>query len=504
MENRIDLPEASIGWLLYKERFFVLFVTRFSSFSAGVLWMSYSTIVNHASIYYNVNVDLINFLPISVLICSILFSIVAMYTLDKQNLKLGLRLGCSLIVFGYLLRIMPEFHSFFYDKRYLFSLFGHCFVGFGLPFVIFTPSKVAEHWFSDSQRLTVTTIVSVSYLSGLLFSDLLNERILSKGFNISEVTIFIGIPSLISLVLCFCLRRSKPRTPPSGISAIICFRPFFPSLVQLIKQDVFIILMVYIGIVIGSFLSTILIVQQLVKVNLKKIVFCGEFAAFYTVGGLLGALLSSLFARKIKNVVLVVKVLVCGHAICSTLQFLVLRYQIPTIDNYYWEILILVVSGCTGFFVYTIIPFGLDLGSNCSFPNCTEAASNGLLLISGQLFGLILTLLMRALAHPVCFVFSNTDKVTKFNSLTINENNLIRRFNQSLYIHDNLLDCPPEEKGFDYSISLMIQTIIIVLAGSFFVSFFDIEYNRMNINRRFNVDRILSIEEVEDSDTLYS
>ena len=54
-------------------------------------------------------------------------------------------------------------------------------------------------------------------------------------------------------------------------------------------------------------------------------------------------------------------------------------------------------------------------------------------------------------------------------------------------------------------VSLMIQTIIIVFAGSLFIAFFDTEFRRMNNNRRFNVNRILSIEEVqEDSDTLYS
>ena len=51
----------------------------------------------------------------------------------------------------------------------------------------------------------------------------------------------------------------------------------------------------------------------------------------------------------------------------------------------------------------------------------------------------------------------------------------------------------------------MVQTIIIVLAGSFFIGFFQSEYRRMNNSRRFNVERILSIEEItENSDTLYS
>lgn len=204
--------------------------------------------------------------------------------------------------------------------------------------------------------------------------------------------------------------------------------------------------MIYIGIVMGSFLSTVLIVQELVKVNLKKVVFCGEFASFYTVGGLLGALIGSLLARKIRNVVLVMKILVCGHSIASVLLFLVLRYQLPTVNDYCWEVLILIVSGCTGFFVYTIIPFGLDIGSDCSFPNCTEAASNGLLLISGQLFGLILTLLMRGLANKVCIC----PEYDNYNSLRIIETTITDSKNQTLFINSDDV-CPPNCVGFDYS-----------------------------------------------------
>ena len=54
------------------------------------------------------------------------------------------------------------------------------------------------------------------------------------------------------------------------------------------------------------------------------------------------------------------------------------------------------------------------------------------------------------------------------------------------------------------SVSLMVQTILIVLAGSLFIMFFNSEYRRMTNSRRFNVNRILAIEEVDDSDTLYS
>ena len=143
------------------------------------------------------------------------------------------------------------------------------------------------------------------------------------------------------------------------------------------------------------------------------------------------------------------KVLVCGHSIASVLLFLVLKYKLPSIDSYYWEILILINSGCTGFFVYTIIPLGLDLGSSCSFPNCTESSSNGLLIISGQAFGLLLTLIMRTLAKKVCAC----PEENKFGILRVP--NFVLSSNQNFtFINSDLDDCPKNCIGYDYTSKL--------------------------------------------------
>lgn len=193
----------------------------------------------------------------------------------------------------------------------------------------------------------------------------------------------------------------------------------------------------------------------MVKVNLTTIIFCGLFASCYIGGGLFGALLSSLFTKKIQNVVLIMKILVFGHSIASVLLYLVLKYQL--LDPYYWEILILINSSCVGFFVYTIIPLGLDLGSSCSFPNCTESSSNGLLIISGQTFGLLLTLIMRELAKKVCIC--STNEHYRFGILREPTENLISNKNQSFLIDSNdpFADCPKNCIGYDYSSKFILK-----------------------------------------------
>lgn len=199
--------------------------------------------------------------------------------------------------------------------------------------------------------------------------------------------------------------------------------------------------------------------------NLNNIVFCGEFASFYIGGGLLGALLSSLFTKRINNVVLVMKVLVCGHSVASVLLFLVLKYRLSSVDSFYWEILVLIISGCTGFFVYTIIPLGLDLGSSCSFPNCTESSSNGLLIINGQALGLVLTLLMRALARRVCYCPEEQPKVGMLQLHQFDLDNHLSNGNQTdidpKYELDN---CPVNCLYYDYTSEFFGRNVVDELA----------------------------------------
>ena len=148
------------------------------------------------------------------------------------------------------------------------------------------------------------------------------------------------------------------------------------------------------------------------------------------------------------------KVLVCGHSVASVLLFLVLKYQLSSVDPFYWEVLVLINSGCTGFFVYTIIPLGLDLGSSCSFPNCTESSSNGLLIISGQALGLVLTLLMRALARKVCIPLEEEGQKVGMLGMRAFEY-YQSNANHTSIDSDSVLDnCPANRVDYDYTSEL--------------------------------------------------
>ena len=73
-----------------------------------------------------------------------------------------------------------------------------------------------------------------------------------------------------------------------------------------------------------------------------------------------------------------------------------------------------------------VIPIGLDLASDCSFPDCTEAAANGLLLLSGHVQSLLFIGIMQAFSSTVvyCKGFDGVGKIEKSNVVLDKHNSL--------------------------------------------------------------------------------
>lgn len=158
-------------------------------------------------------------------------------------------------------------------------------------------------------------------------------------------------------------------------------------------------LLAYTGAAIGSIFSMLTITRELVMAN--SIYFCGLFGAVLIGSGMAGTLLATLLARRMQNIVLVEKLAVACHCICLSLLYLALNYRVELPGMLTANQLLLLLSALNGFFGFMVIPLGLDLASDCSFPNCTEAASNGLLLISGYLQSLLYIGVMRVFSRQV-------------------------------------------------------------------------------------------------------
>lgn len=93
---------------------------------------------------------------------------------------------------GYFLRAIPVLLNTSANFKFYLALCGHFLLGFGIPFISFTPSKVALLWFSEQQSLIAITMISMGNLIGLMVSYLLVENLLRLGYDIGQqvITLF--------------------------------------------------------------------------------------------------------------------------------------------------------------------------------------------------------------------------------------------------------------------------------------------------------------------------
>jgi hypothetical protein len=204
--------------------------------------------------------------------------------------------------------------------------------------------------------------------------------------------------------------------------------------IQLLNQTPFIVLLAYIGSAIGSVFSMLSITRRLVMENSPY--FCGLFGAVLIGSGIVGTCVALLLVRKVYELVLVQKIAVAGHCISISLLYLAINYHHQPVrtDLIGWsvfsfdsEITLLILSAFTGFFGHMVIPIGLDLAGDCSFPNNTQAASNGLLLVSGYVQSLLFAGIMQAFSSQVvhCKGYKDSGLLPHSSTMLPNKHNLL-------------------------------------------------------------------------------
>lgn len=243
--NECLVVEFDQRWRTYKSRWFVLFVVTFANIAGGMVselldeatcltnsvqvWIALGHTDDEAKVYYSISGREIDVFAFMFLVTVVVLGPVAMWTLDHKGLKFGLRIGAALLFAGMLVRGTATSLAGAIGHRasFVVSVIGQVIAGCGQPFVQFTPSKVAESWFSDSQRLMATTAVGMSTPVGLAIGSITPPLIVD--FNVQRIellTWLLAVPCAVSTALVMSLRRSRPPSPPSMNALITSKRPF--------------------------------------------------------------------------------------------------------------------------------------------------------------------------------------------------------------------------------------------------------------------------------------
>uniref|UniRef100_A0A803XX09 FLVCR choline and heme transporter 1 n=1 Tax=Meleagris gallopavo TaxID=9103 RepID=A0A803XX09_MELGA len=207
--------------------------------------------------------------------------------------------------------------------------------------------------------------------------------------NISIMFYGTAIVSTLLFFLTGVVFEEKPKYPPSHSQAVLQAMPpedysYKQSIINLIKNVPFVLLLISYGIMTGTFYSVSTLLNQMIVTHYEgEEVNAGRIGLTLVVAGMVGSIICGLwldYTKTYKQTTLIVYIL-------SFIGMVVFTF---TLDLGYL-IVVFVTGGVLGFFMTGYLPLGFEFAVEITYPE-SEGTSSGLLNASAQIFGIVFTL----------------------------------------------------------------------------------------------------------------
>ncbi|XP_053735705.1 solute carrier family 49 member A3 [Synchiropus splendidus] len=374
---------------VYKRRWFVLLLLCLLNCSNGTIWLTFAPVADQSAQFLGVTSEQINWLSLVFMVVAIPVSFGTTWMLETLGLRFTLILGAWLNMLGGFVRVIgavwPSFPV---------VMSGQTLGALAQPLIIFTPTKLAAHWFPDHQRATANMIASMSNPLGILLANIVSPLVAGRPQQIPPLLLVYAVPTgLICFLTTFGLRSSVPPTPPSVSAELSCSEPFLSGLKLLLKNRSYLVLLVAIGSGLAVFTCVSSLLEQILCVHGYSDDFAGLCGALLIVSGIVGAGLLGFYVDRTKNFIEATKINMSFTAL-SGIAFSVVSL-LPQ-----QKVAIAAVCSLFGFFGFSIYPVAMELSVECSYP-VGEATSTGLIFISGQILSVLYMVLLQGLTKPI-------------------------------------------------------------------------------------------------------
>ena len=364
---------------VYGYRWFVL-----AAFMAAILvnqlaWITFAPITGVAAGYYGVSDLSIALLSMSFMIVYLFVSIPASWTIDTYGFRVGVGIGAALTgVFG-LLRGLG-------GSNYTVVLVAQIGVAVGQPFILNALTKVAARWYPLRERATATGLGTLAMYLGIVLGLALTPVLVLRSSIPAMLTAY-GVAALLAGIAFLVLSRERPPTPanPPGQEERSLV---FDGLRHMLRMREFILLMVIFFFGLGVFNSVTTWIEDILRQRGFSILQAGVVGGLMVFGGILGAvilpLLSDHYRRRVPFIVLAL--------IAATLGLVGITFAVS-------YAVLLLSAFVMGFFLLSAGPIGFQYGAEITYP-APEGTSNGMLLLMGQISGILFILGMDSLKDP--------------------------------------------------------------------------------------------------------
>jgi len=364
---------------VYGYRWVVLLAFMFVVAINQLLWITFAPITGSAASYYGVSDLSIGLLSMSFMIVYIVVSIPASWMIDTYGIRVAVGIGVALTgIFG-LVRGL-------FAPNYTIVLIAQIGIAIGQPFILNAVTTVAARWFPVRERATAAGLGSLAMYLGILVALVLTPYLTIQS-QIPGMLLTYGIVSMIAVVVFFALMKERPPTAPC--------RPdqeerslVFDGLKESLRIKDFILLLIVFFVGLGVFNAVTTWIEDIVRPRGFSIVQAGNIGGLMILGGIIGAVVIPLLSDHYRKRTPYLKLAMIG-AILGLVGI--------TFASDYW--LLLVSAFVFGFFLLSAGPVGFQYGAEITHPT-PEGTSNGLLLLMGQISGIVFILGMDSFKSP--------------------------------------------------------------------------------------------------------
>jgi sugar phosphate permease len=356
---------------VYRYRWVILLVYMFATAINQLLWITFASITSSAANYYAVSDLSIGLLSMSFMIVYIIISIPASWVIDTYGIRTAVGIGAVLTgLFGVMRGLVAT--------NYVLVLIAQLGIALGQPFILNAVTTVAVRWFPIQERATAAGFGSLAMYLGLIVGLILTPY-LTIQFGINGMLVGYGIVSVIAAVVFLAFTRERPPTPPCSPDqeerSLV-----FDGLKHILRKRDFVFLMLIFFVGLGVFNGVTTWIENIVRPKGFSITQAGIVGGIMIVGGIIGALimpsLSDRYQKRLPFMIISMIGAIFGLAGI-------------TFATSYW--FLLTAAFVLGYSLLSAGPVGFQYGAEIAYP-APEGTSNGMLLLMGQISGIVFTL----------------------------------------------------------------------------------------------------------------
>ncbi|XP_025912983.1 feline leukemia virus subgroup C receptor-related protein 2 [Apteryx rowi] len=368
-------------------------VLLFSSYSLcnAFQWIQYGSINNVFVRFYGVSTFAIDWLSMSYMLTYIPLLFPVAWLLDKWGLRPIALAGSALNGLGAWVKLGSL-------KPHLFpiTVLGQVICSLAQVFILGMPSRIASVWFGSHEVSTACSIAVFGNQLGVALGFLVPPVMVPNVEDEEKLAYHISIMFFMTagvatalFILVVIVFREKPLHPPSRAQALIQSRPpeeysYVQSILRLVCNTSFMLLMVTYGLNTGCFYSLSTLLNRMVIHHYPgEEVNAGRIGLIIVLSGMVGALISGIWldrTKTYKQTTLVVYIM-------SLVGMVVYTFTLSL--GHLW--VVFVTAGVLGFFMTGYLPLGFEFAAELTYPE-SEGTSSGLLNVSAQIFGIAFTI----------------------------------------------------------------------------------------------------------------